>query len=214
MTFNKHFNLEGQHALLSASKYHWLNDNDEEFYKRTVSFYAATIGTILHDVAKKRIKHGFKIKKGEKTSVILELVDKGIPLKIIEMIDFDSMFDNLMVYINDCVSFKMRPEVLLYYSDNCFGTADAIRYDERDPFLRIHDLKTGVNQVKMEQLMIYASLFCLEYRKSPEDTKIELRIYQNNEVIVHSPPCEQIKSIMKTIIDRDKVVNAIRGLEV
>ena len=50
---------------------------------------------------------------------------------------------------------KMTPEQILYYSDNCFGTADAILF--RNNFLRIHDLKTGKIPAHMEQLEIYAS---------------------------------------------------------
>ena len=31
--------------------------------------------------------------------------------------------------------------------------------------LRIHDYKSGITPAKMDQLMIYAALFCLEYKK-------------------------------------------------
>ena len=56
-------------------------------------------------------------------------------------------------------------EQALYYSDNCFGTADAISFKKN--FLRIHDLKTGVTPGSMKQLLIYASMFCLEYNFLP-----------------------------------------------
>ena len=82
----------------------------------------------------------------------------------------------LNMYVNDAIGFKMTPEQILYYSDNCFGTADAILF--RNNFLRIHDLKTGKIPAHMEQLEIYAALFCLEYKVKPADIEMELRIYQ------------------------------------
>ena len=67
----------------------------------------------------------------------------------------------------------------LYFSENCFGTTDAIYY--KNGILRIHDLKTGIMPAHMEQLEIYAALFLLEYEKifgvSPQNTKVNLRIY-------------------------------------
>lgn len=66
----------------------------------------------------------------------------------------------LNAYVNDAIGYKMIPEQILFYSDNCFGTADAIVF--RNGLLRIHDLKTGVIPAHMEQLEVYAALFCLE----------------------------------------------------
>ena len=90
------------------------------------------------------------------------------------------------------------------------GTADAISF--RNNFLRIHDLKTGKRPVHIEQLEIYAALFCLEYRVKPEDIHIELRIYQNDEILVHEPTAEDIIQIMNKIVHCDKVIlNLERG---
>jgi len=61
----------------------------------------------------------------------------------------------------------MTPEQVLYYSGNCFGTADSIAF--KNNLLRIHDLKTGAVPAHMEQLFIYDALFCLEYRIHPQD---------------------------------------------
>lgn len=61
------------------------------------------------------------------------------------------------MYVNDAISFRMVPEQILFYSENCFGTADTIVF--RNGTLRIHDLKTGVVPAHMEQLEIYAALF-------------------------------------------------------
>ena len=65
----------------------------------------------------------------------------------------------------------------------------------------------------IEQLEIYAALFCLEYKVKPSEIKIELRIYQNDEVLVHEPTAEDISVIMNKIIHLDKVLENIeRGL--
>ena len=106
----------------------------------------------------------------------------------------------------------MRPEQILYYSPNCFGTADAISFEERTNFLRIHDLKTGEIPAHMEQLMVYAALFCLEYNKKPAELSgIELRIYQSDEVIVYVPDPEQISGIMGKIVLFDRKINQMKA---
>ena len=62
----------------------------------------------------------------------------------------------------------------------------------------------------MEQLEIYAALFCLEYNKKPSDIDMELRIYQNNEIIVHNPTVEDILPIMDKIITFDKIIDKMK----
>ena len=62
----------------------------------------------------------------------------------------------------------------------------------------------------MEQLEIYAALFCLEYKFQPKDIGMELRIYQNNEVLTHSPLSDDIKHIMQKIIVFDGKIEKIR----
>lgn len=181
MIFNKHSILEGKHAFLSASKYHWINYDDEKITESYLRHQATLRGTILHDFACQCIQLGQKLPKSRKT---------------------------LNMYVNDAIGFKMQPEQVLYYSDNCFGTADAIIF--RNNLLRIHDLKTGITKAHMEQLEVYAALFCLEYNKRPSDIEIELRIYQNNEVIVHNPTAEDIVPIMDKIITFDKLINRIK----
>ena len=95
----------------------------------------------------------------------------------------------------------------MFYSERFFGTADAISF--RNNLLRIHDLKTGKHPANMEQLEIYAALFCLEYKVKPSDIKMELRIYQNDEVIVHIPESEDIVKIMQKIVSLDKLLEKI-----
>ena len=105
----------------------------------------------------------------------------------------------------------MSPEQVLYYSDNCFGTADAISF--RNGLLRIHDLKTGITPAHMEQLYIYAALFCLEYKIKPSEIDMETRIYQTDDILVENPTAEIVLPIMDKIITFDKVINRIKEQE-
>ena len=168
MIFNDHSKLEGQHAFLGASKYHWINYDENKVADAYSKFLATQRGTILHDFACQCIRLGQKLPKSQKT---------------------------LNMYVNDAISYRMIPEQILYFSENCFGTADTIMY--RNGMLRIHDLKTGLIPAHMEQLEIYAALFCLEYKVKPHDIEMELRIYQNDEVLYHNPDPDDIKAIME-----------------
>ena len=47
MNFNDHSELEGLHAFLSASKYHWINYDEEKLYSAYANYRAAEQGTIL-----------------------------------------------------------------------------------------------------------------------------------------------------------------------
>lgn len=111
--------------------------------------------------------------------------------------------------MNDAIGFNMSTEVVLFYSERFFGTADAISF--RNNMLRIHDLKTGRRPVHIEQLEIYAALFCLEYKIKPSEIKMELRIYQNDEILVHEPTAEDILPIMNKIIHVDKMLQKLKG---
>ena len=181
MNFNKHYSIEGKHAFLGASKFHWINYDEEKLTERFLTQQAAAKGTILHDFAAQCIMLGQKLPKSQKT---------------------------LNMYVNDAIGFKMEPEQVLYYSDNCFGTADAIIF--RNNLLRIHDLKTGITKAHMEQLEIYAALFCLEYNKRPGDIDMELRIYQNNEILIHQPEADDILPIMDKIMSFDKLIEKLK----
>jgi hypothetical protein len=115
------------------------------------------------------------------------------------------------MYVNDAIGYKMTPEQPLYYSENCFGTCDAISFRKNQ--LRIHDLKTGVTPAHMEQLLIYASLFCLEYGIKPSSIEAELRIYQSDDIIGYIPEPEEIVHVMDKIIYFDNIIKELKAEE-
>lgn len=184
MNFNRHSNLEGQHAFLGASKYHWINYDEEKVAESYSKFLATLKGTELHNFAAQCIRLRQKLPKSPLT---------------------------LNMYVNDAIGFKMTPEQPLFYSDNCFGTADAICF--RNNLLRIHDFKSGVTPAHMEQLRIYAALFCLEYKYKPGNIDMELRLYQSNEIEVENPTAEIILPIMDKIVTFDKIIKKLRAEE-
>lgn len=210
MIFNDHSNLRGKHAPFSPSQYSWLGDSEEDSIRRYVNSYASQVGTILHALAKDYIDYGYKMTKFDKKQIPLALLTAGIPLFVVDRIPIDDIFETVMIYVNDAVGFHMSAEVPLYYSDVVFGTTDAIFFDERDKVLRIHDLKTGSGPVKIDQLIIYDALFCLEYgpmlRFRPEELTSELRIYQNGEYIFHCPNPDDIIMTMEQIKQIDNVI--------
>lgn len=177
MQFNRHINLEGLHAPFSASQSHWLRYDDDKAIERYRNKKAAEMGTRLHAWAKETIDLKMRQPRSNRT---------------------------ICAYINDAIGFDMSTEVVLYYSDRFFGTADAISF--RKNFLRIHDLKTGKEPAHIEQLYVYAALFCLEYRIKPRDIGIELRIYQNDDVLCDNPAAEDIEAIMDKIIHLNKLL--------
>jgi hypothetical protein len=184
VNFNKHSNLEGQHAFLGPSKYHWINYDTEKVVESYSRFLATQKGTMLHEFAAQCIRLGQKLPKSQKT---------------------------LNMYVNDAVGFKMTPEQVLFYSENCFGTVDAICF--RNGLLRIHDYKSGVTPAHMEQLEIYAALFCLEYKAKPSDINIELRLYQSDEILCDNPASEDLDLIIDKIIAFDKLITKIKSEE-
>lgn len=184
MNFNKHLQLVGQHAFLGASKYHWINYDEVKVAEAYARYLAVQKGTVLHDFAAQCIRLGQKLPRSQKT---------------------------LNMYVNDAIGFKMTPEQILFYSENCFGTADAISF--RNGYLRIHDLKTGLVPAKMEQLMIYAALFCLEYKVKPAEIDMELRLYQSDDILVHNPVADEILPIIDKIISFDKIITKIKSEE-
>jgi hypothetical protein len=181
MRFNEHSRLTGKHAFLSASSHHWTNYDEEKLERVFFTAMAAKRGTDLHALASEAIRLGINLPRSQKT---------------------------LNLYVNDAIGYRMSPEQTLYYSENCFGTADAISF--RKNMLRIHDLKTGVTKASERQLEVYAALFCLEYRMKPFDITIELRIYANDAVEVYVVDPDIIVHIMDKIVTFDKRIEFLR----
>lgn len=174
---------EGAHAFLGASKHAWLNYSDDKLIEVFNSNLAKQRGTELHALAAQLIKLKQRLPKSNKT---------------------------LNSYVNDAIGYGMRPEQPLYYSENCFGTADAILFNEKKSFLRIHDLKTGLLPVHMEQLYIYDALFCLEYHIKPGDIQIVNQIYQNDDIWKAEPTATDIVPIVDKIVAFDEIIRSIK----
>lgn len=179
MNFTEHYELQGKHAYLSPSQPAWLNYPEEKLINSFNNYQARALGTRLHELASELIKLGIKLPRTSST---------------------------LNAFVNDAIGYKMQSEVLLYYSEFCFGTADAISFNRN--ILRIGDLKTGVTPASLQQLKVYAALFCLEYKYDPSSiSAIELRLYQFDEVILEVPDPLEIRDIMDKIIESDKILS-------
>lgn len=185
--FRKHPKLEGTHAILSPSNYHWLSDDEEKLRKRLKNARAAARGDSLHALAAHAISEGVRLFPDGST---------------------------LSLYVNDAIDFGMLPERTLFYSLDAFGHTDAIGFEEYDTpegnilgFLRIHDLKTGVSPASMKQLYVYCAFFCLEYEFMPYEIEGELRLYQNDAI--EYTPIDRIilTQVISTILAHQRVVD-------
>lgn len=216
MQFTQHLDLKGKHAPFGASKFYWTNYSVDQIRGYLVSQYSQQIGTVLHDYAAKHILYKIRLNKTGKNEVLFYLLSNGIPSYAI---DVNAFYDNLTNYISDGIGYRMHPEVVLRYSDVCFGTTDAISFDEKNHKLRISDLKNGVTPAHFEQLLIYEALFWLEYKdylkkygiKEIGDFDSELRIYQNNEVALKIPEVQEIQYFVDKIVQADLIAQDIRG---
>jgi hypothetical protein len=186
MKFNRHSELAGRHATLSASKYHWLRYSKEKLQNWFLTQLQAAKGTELHNFAAVAIKMRQKLPRNGKT---------------------------LNRYVNDCIGYNMTPEQVLFYSIRSFGTADAIGYREIEvegvmrKELRIFDLKTGVSKASFDQLLIYSGFFMLEYNMLPGDFDlVEFRIYQNDDFEAWSPAIEDLAYVLDRIQTSDRIL--------
>lgn len=187
MNWNQHFDLKGRHAFLSPSKHSWLNYDKDKLKQSYLNSLKKEEGIILHDFASRAIMNKIKLADYKKA---------------------------LNMFVNDSIGFRMESEQLLYYSDICFGTADAIKYEELENsgVLRIFDLKNGVSKVSFDQLYIYSALFFLEYSNIKLlKTKVILRIYQGNGYEELEADNKIIKDIMRKIVNFDKELISIRS---
>lgn len=203
LTFNDHSKLEGMHSFLSASKHTWLRYDDQHLIDMWRSSMMSQRGTELHALAASLNKHRVPLPRTHTT---------------------------LNDFVNDGLAYRMSPEVVLYFSPNCFGTADLICFDEKHRLLRIFDLKTGFGEIKhFDQVKIYAAMFCLEYNIDPRSIQYDLRLYQNDQIkictnadakfiklkpnadILEELDKEEIVAIMETIQHFDELINQARN---
>ena len=211
MKFIPYSDLEGQHAFLSPSQPQWLRYSDDKLVERYANAQAVQRGTELHQLAHDLIRLNVMLPR-TKTS--------------------------LNMFVNDAIGFKMSSEQPVYFHRFCYGTADAIEYKRN--YLRIHDLKTGETEGKMDQLKIYAALFCLNYqdyvRQARKDGRsdidiardldlkvnelhfdpkqmsgIELRIYQYGEIRAEEQDPEEIQAIMDIIVHDVEVLKNVKA---
>lgn len=182
MIFNTHSNLQGSHAFLSASKYHWIRYDDDKLIKYFETQQAAALGSELHEIAASLIKRRIKLPRNGLT---------------------------MSRYVNDAIGFGMIPEQVLFVSIVCFGTADAISF--KDGVLRIHDLKTGTSRASFDQLMLYAAMFCIEYEIIPGDIEVRMRIYQNDDQEERLLPLEDLVHTISKVNSSVKLVEKLRS---
>lgn len=188
--FRRHVELEGRHAFLSPSRYHWINYDDEKIVAAYDKHMTAALGTRLHAWAAETIKLGLRQPDNSKT---------------------------INLYVNDCIGYRMSIEQPLAYSDNAFGTTDAIWYGDNPnkessfrSLLRIFDLKNGDHPASKSQLECYAALFCLEYKIRPMEIEYDLRIYQNDDIQMLETDPEIITYIMDRYIVADRLIQSMK----
>lgn len=184
MRFNTHWELEGKHAFLGASKHHWINYDLEKMEHIWENQFASERGVQRHKLAAELIKQRVRLPVDPPTT--------------------------LGLYVNDAIGFRMSPEVVLKFSDNCFGTADAIGFHKG--ILRVHDLKTGKHPGSEHQLEIYCALFCHEYGHNPYNIEMITRIYQNDQAYEFLPDPAEITRIMEKAQDFDKQIEIMKEL--
>jgi hypothetical protein len=184
MSLRKNSKLIGLHAFLSPSTYHWLDYDEDKLRASYFNKQQSRLGDQLHAYAQQAIELNVK------------QADNGTTLSS---------------YINDAIGFRMTPEFPLYYSDDCFGTTDAICF--RNNILRIHDLKTGLIPANMKQLLIYAAIFCFEYKYTPREIKVILRIYQNDDIEELIPTPSELVMIMSRLKTQAELIAHLRAEE-
>lgn len=181
MRFKNHFELDGKHAFLGASKYHWIRYDSEKMERIWANKFASEKGQRLHKFAAEAIRLGIRMTPNEMT---------------------------LNSYVNDAIRYRMTPELALFYNDDCFGTPDALSFNKS--ILRIHDLKTGIHPGSFDQPRIYCALFCLEYDINPYDIEMIMRLYQSDQIFEEIADPSEIKSIMDKVIVFTKRIDEMR----
>lgn len=221
MHFLNHSNLKGCHATFGASQPSWLRYDLDKMVDKIRGYYRTSLGTEIHEFAASQIMLCHKqssiknLRDNLETYIFKKYFDEkndcltGFGQKLLNNLGYlpKEVYETVKMYINDGIGYRMKTEQVLYYSDLFYGTADTISFN--DDFLRIHDLKTGAIPAHIEQLEIYAALFCLEYKVKPGEIRMELDIYQNGEILFHKPEANDILPIMDKIVHDNKQLTKI-----
>lgn len=173
--------LEGTHAFLGASTPSWHNYDEDKLVKRAHTAEAARRGTKQHELAKDLIEMGIRLPDNGKT---------------------------LNTYVNDCIGWRMTPEVLLFANEWAYGTTDAISF--REGLLRLSDLKTGHNPAGFAQHESYAAFFCIWQDIKPVHIEMEFRIYQNDEVKMIEGDPDKVTHVISQINTFTPILREIR----
>lgn len=181
--FKEYPQLKDHHSFMSPSKYHWLRYSREKLLDAFDKHMDSALGTRWHKFADEAIKLGFEAPNNTKT---------------------------INLYINACIGHRMNTEMVLFYSEFCFGSADAINFDPETGILRIFDLKMGKTKVSGEQLIVYAALFCLNYNIKPQLIEYDLRIYQNDDVHQIETSFIEIEQAIEVIKENDLILRTER----
>lgn len=187
LRFNQHFELEGRHAFLGASKYHWIRYDADKMKQIWANQFKSQRGTRIHNVARILINEKVKLERNSMT---------------------------LNMYVNDAIGLMLTPEVPLMFSQNAFGTADAAGFDTDTKIFRVHDLKTGDHPGNFDQLRIYCAFFWHEYLKptglSLHDITFIMRIYQSDTLMeLHAEPNE-LQEILDKLTEFDPIIEVMR----
>lgn len=209
--------FRGEHATFSPSSVSWINYSDEQFLEALKNKYRSQIGTEIHEWA------AIQITLGQRCTSVRDAV-KSIKTMIFEkyfsekygLSDFgktilthmryipNDVYGTVKEYVNDSIAFFMVPEEcegVTDYSKDFYGTCDALYFDSKKKELRIFDLKTGSRPAKIEQVYIYAALYCLRNKVDPFDICFDLRIYQNGTITV-AEVSDEINAIVRDYMDR------------
>lgn len=209
------------HAPFPPSQPAWLKYTDAQAIESYKNKYRTDIGTEIHEWA------SHQIDLSQKPTGIREIL-RAVKTHVYEkyMLDTSKCYDpkkgailldhlrylpgeallSTKLFICDSIGFRMASEQKLSVSNIIEGTADAVRFYPKENLLRVSDLKTGSRPAKIEQVYIYAALYCYENRLDPLKTNFETRIYQNGEIYIEQPDGETIASTLKDILHLNEVI--------